>query len=529
MSADSAAALAAWQKREQEFFEGKKRELSSDSGYPCAGRLLYHARENFGDNTALIQDSVTLTYNQWYDRSLIVSAYLHELGVKPGDRVILYAENSLFFCVIYCAIWHLGAVVVPVNTFLHEHELAHILADAQPRLVVTQDQFLQQLEKLSGGTVLVVPEAILPSDRDTADMQQAESYRYDCNQDELVLLLYTSGTTGVPKGVMLSSKNVVANTLQSYARFCSCNNLSSDERFFCVLPLFHAFSQNACLWLPMVLGASIIIVSKIDRRLILKGLERKPTFFFGFPALYGLLCLMKTAPLEHVKMFVSGADMLPDKIRAVFAMLYGRKICSGYGLTEASPVVAVDEQNAECATYVVGHPLVGIECQIRDDQGASLQVGEVGTLWLRGDNIMLGYYHSEEQTKEVLRDGWLCTGDLAYLSQDGMVAICGRSKDLIIHKGFNIYPQEIENVLMRHASVVKVAVIGKSDEHSGQIPVAFIAAGGDSHTIVADLHKLCADNLAAYKIPRKFICLDDLPMSPTGKVDKKLLVEQYAL
>ena len=198
------------------------------------------------------------------------------------------------------------------------------------------------------------------------------------------------------------------------------------------------------MWLPVILGSAIIIVPRIDRRAILNGLQHRPTMFFGFPALYGLLVMMRTAPLESIKLFVSGADALPDKIRMAFALVYGRKICSGYGLTEASPVVAVDNTMYDNPTHVVGTPLQGICAQVRDDNGREVNVGDVGTLWIKGDNVMQGYYGAPEQTASILKNGWLNTGDLASIDQHGAIAIVGRCKDVIINKGFNIYPQEIE-------------------------------------------------------------------------------------
>jgi long-chain acyl-CoA synthetase len=272
-----------------------------------------------------------------------------------------------------------------------------------------------------------------------------------------------------------------------------------------------------------MIGAQIIVISKIDRKLILEGLKHKPTVFFGFPALYGLLCLMKTAPLDSVKLFVSGADMLPDKIRAAFGMVYGRKIAAGYGLTETSPVVALNHINQDNDTRCAGSPLVGIECDIRNDINESLPFGVTGTLWLKGDNISSGYYKSPDITKKFIHEGWLNTGDLAYFDYNGNIYISGRTKDIIIHKGFNIYPAEIENILLRHPAVIKAAVIGQVDDETGQIPVAFVAIKVHEKNLEESLRQLCLHNLAPYKIPKKFICLDDLPMNATGKVDKKQL------
>ncbi len=516
---------------EHSLFKQLKKTFSQNDSLIFAGTLLKRAYQNYPQKTALIGTEKTITYKELYFRSILLSKKLAQQGVKPRDRVMLFFENSLEFYVAYFAIWQLGAVVVPLNIFLHERELAHIITDATPKALVVSKTLKTKVDNLVlGSMVPQLPPILTDNDFDwtTAVPEQnleavfPDSDIYQLEPDELCVLLYTSGTTGVPKGVMLSSKNIMTNALQGYARFMLCG-MTPNDRFFCVLPLFHVFAQNTCLWLPMMIGASVIIVSKIDRALIMDGLKHKPTLFFGFPALYGLLCLMKTAPLGSVKLFVSGADMLPDKIRAAFAIIYGRKIASGYGLTEASPVVAVNHENDEQATNVVGHVLAEITYQIRDENRQPIIDGAAGTLWIKGDNIMMGYYNAPDATNQVLVDGWLNTGDLAQRQKNGKLAICGRSKDIIIHKGFNIYPAEVENVLMKHPAVFKAAVIGKDEPMSGQVPVAFVAVRSRGDDLEATLRTLCAHNLASYKIPRKFVCLDDLPMSATGKVDKKQL------
>ncbi|MBY0352796.1 AMP-binding protein [Candidatus Babeliales bacterium] len=519
---------------ERAVYEKLRKQFAHDSQELIfAGHILQSAYQRFADRVALIAGDKSVTYKEFYFRSLLMSKKLAQLGVGQRDHVVLYFENSVEFYIAYFAVWQLGAVVIPLNIFFHAKELAHVMSEAQPKIILASlelkkniDQACEQGLISALPTVLTeqdfdwstpVPVAIEPNDQAVV---VAGGDRHEC-----CLILYTSGTTGKPKGVMLSSKNVVTNALQSFARFKMCfeSNEKEQERFLSVLPLFHVFAQNTCLWFPILSGSAIIIVSKIDRKLILEGLQKRPTLFFGFPALYGLLCLMRTAPLDTVKLFVSGADMMPDKIRAAFGMIYGRKICSGYGLTEASPVVAINYHNEERSTDVVGKPIVGIESQIRDEQGNVLAAGNVGTLWIRGDNIMLGYYKEPEATARVLQDGWLNTGDLACIDAYGELAITGRSKDLIIHKGFNIYPQEVENILMTHPLVIKAAVVGREEVMSGQIPVAYVAVRQMSGELERSLRELCINNLAAYKVPRKFICLDDLPMSPTGKIDKKQL------
>ena len=255
------------------------------------------------------------------------------------------------------------------------------------------------------------------------------------------------------------------------------------ERVFGVLPLFHSFAQFACVWAPIFAGCATIIVPKIDRRRIIEALKHKPTIFLGVPALYGLLCLMKTAPLDGVKYFVSGGDALPDKIRSYFALLYGRKICSGYGLTETSPLISIDLDDVTAPTSTVGKPVLGIECAIKDEQGNDVQPDQVGELWVRGDNIMLGYYNAPEATQKVM---------------------------------------------LTHANVIRAAVIGRKDEQLGEIPIAYVQLRKEGDTIARELKQLCKNNLAAYKTPREFhTTTKNLPTTATGKVNKKALKAEY--
>jgi len=515
---------------EQTIFNDIKEACSPQGKLLYAGHLLQRANHLYPSSTALISSHRTLSYKNLFFRSLLFSKRLASAGVKKGDNVVIFYENTPEFFVAYFGIWQLGAVCVPVNTFLHERELAYIINDAQPTVIVASPTLRTVVDNAFQQGLTQHHTAIMSADDfdwqtpepDIIDAALTSLVEQNVDQESLCALLYTSGTTGTPKGVMLSSRNIMTNAMQGYARF-TLFGMRQQERFFCVLPLFHVFAQNACLWLPTIIGAAVILVQKIDRKLILEGLSHKPTLFFGVPPLYGLLCLMRTAPLQSVKIFVSGADMLPDKIRAAFGIIYGRKICAGYGLSEASPVVAVDHENRLAATCVVGKPLVGITCQIRDDEGKSLPPNTTGNLWIKGDNVMMGYYHAPESTAAILQDGWLNTGDLASVDLHSNLAIRGRTKDIIIHKGFNIYPAEVENILMMHPAVFKAAVVGQDEDMGGQVPVAFVAIKQDAENVEEALRNLCIRNLAAYKVPRRIVCLNDLPMNATGKIDKKRL------
>lgn len=499
---------------ERILFEQLSQQVAMDGKQLYAGCLLQYAARTFGDTIALIYENQTLSFVQLYHQACAITRVLKERGVKKGDRVLLCFENSPDFYTFYFGAWQAGAVVVPVNTFLKEHELKFIVDDAEPVIICTTQERKSLFEGARAG--IVMPGDIeYHKTKGVCEIPELE-------RDDVCALLYTSGTTGVPKGVMLSSRAIVTNVLQVATRLHRV--IGVGERIFAALPLFHVFAQNTCVWAPMLMGCTVILVHKIDRRLILNALQHEPTFFLGVPALYGMLCMLKTAPLDSVKYFISGGDALPDKIRSMFALLYRRKIGNGYGLTETAPVVSVDLNAYTGPAGNVGRPLIDVTCEVRDEQGQALRQGGVGELWVSGPHIMNGYYHEPALTDQVLVNGFFRTGDLGYCDDRGTIVITGRVKDLIIHKGFNIYPQEIENILLTHANVIGVGVVGVIDEDGGEIPLAFVQLRVAQPSIEAELRLLCANRLAAYKIPRRFICSTDaLPMTATGKVDKKAL------
>lgn len=505
-------------RNEELSFKQLYQECLRDGKLMFVGRLLWRAAQFNGDGVALIYQERKITYKQLYVQVCALSKKIIERhALRPRDRALICFDNSPEFYIAYFALWQAGVVVAPVNTFLKEKELAHIITDAQPSLILTSSDRVALFEK----TGVTLPPLMTEQDIESVDAMSSLSRDsiVDLEPEELAALLYTSGTTGLPKGVMLSSKNIMSNVLQ----IASLLGISHHERLLGILPLFHSFAQNTCVWASIFYGVTIILVPKIERSYIMDALRHKPTVFLGVPALYGLMCLMKNAPLDSVRLFISGGDALPDKIRTGFSLLYRRKICNGYGLTETSPVISVYLDNATAPTSNAGKPLYGIQCVIRDENGNVLPKNTIGVIWIKGDNVMMGYYHEQEMTEKVLKNGWFDTGDLGYLDDNGAIVITGRQKDLIINKGFNIYPQEIENVILSHPNVLRAGVIGKHDG-DGEIPVAFVQIRAAQPNIEKELRALCMSHLAAYKVPRKFICdTKDLPATATGKVDKKVL------
>ena len=500
---------------DQQKLDALREEFSRNGQLISPRELLQRAAAKWPNTIALVTDDTQVTFAELYRRAAILTKHLTAVGIKPGDRVGVLFSNSIDFYVAYYGAWQTGAVIIPLNIFLTPVELAQIVEHAKPSLIIGEKERMDALKALLMNEDEL--EKIVSSGGATPDITIPQS-----EPDDLATLPYTSGTTGFPKGVMLSSKNIMTNVLQAITRI----PLNKEERVFAILPLFHSFAQMACVWGPFAVGATVIVVPKIERRTIAQGLTHKPTIFVGVPALYGVLAMMKTADLGSVRFFVSGGDALPDQIRAAFELVYRRKICNGYGLTEASPVVAAELHDVLLPTNCIGKLLPEIECSLRDEDEREVPKGEIGILWIRGPNIMLGYYEAPEQTASVLKDGWLNTGDFAWMDTQGRLYISGRYKDLIINKGINIYPQEIENVLLTHSAVMLAAVVGKPDPSVGELPVAFVQLRAPLENAEETLRQWCSRSLAPYKVPREIYVVEKLPMTAMGKVDKKKLVSE---
>ncbi len=516
--------------RKNQRFEELYKEISKDGKIIYSGTLLERAAKNWPHNIAIICADQKITYQELYNRAANLSLELKQLGLQKQDRVILFYENSIEFYVAYYGIWQAGGVVAALNIFLGQKELEHIIKDCSPKIIITSSTLVEKVnlafEALkSAGFSGELPK-IITDLSGNANKNLPENFIIEQLEPEsMAALLYTSGTTGMPKGVMLSSKNIMTNLVQG----ASLLNVTPKDSVYGALPLFHALMQNACLWGAVYVGGTTILVPKIDRKNLIDGLKQKPTIIIAVPALFGLFCMMKNLDFSRVKYFFCGGDALPDKIRMYFSLIYGRKICNGYGLTETSPLIAVDTDDYVQPTDTVGYPAHGIECQIRDDQNNVLDsnnTNNIGVLWVKGDNIMLGYYNAKEATEKVLNNNWLNTGDLAKFDSSGKIVLAGREKDLIVNKGLKIYPQEVENVLMSHPAVFKVGVVGQKVDDT-EIPVAFIATKEkDTEKLKLELQDLCSRNLAHYKHPRNYFFKDDLISTATGKVDKKALRQE---
>ena len=513
--------------------------LTADGNTIHASTLLARAAQRWPTRTALICDDETITYRELHRQTSALAQKLTAEGLKLNDRLLIMYENSINFYRAYYAAWQAGAIVVPLNVYLHEKELEHIIKDSQPTFIIASEKQQKKLETLTFSARVFGEEFFNPlewfdTNRDAIHSPRAgkKNARPECserseeciegyerNNNDCTVILYTSGTTGLPKGVMFSSKTIITNSLQGIANFA----ISENERIYAALPLFHSYMQNAAVWSPFIVGATVIIIPSISRGALLKGFSYQPTVMLGIPHLYGLCALMKTVPLHSVKLFISGGDHLQNKIRMGFELIYNRILANGYGLTETGPFIGVDLEDTRRPAGCIGKAMEGIAVEIRDaETDKTLPVCKEGVLWVKGDNCMLGYYNAPEATAKIMKDGWINTGDIAYLTSDGFIVLCGREKDMISHKGMKIYPPEVENILTSHSAVTMAAVIGVMQQDV-EVPVAFVTSKADPATLIPELKSLCETHLAYYKVPVHFYIKEELPLTATGKVDKKIL------
>lgn len=455
----------------------------------------------------------TLTFGALAERSDRLAAELNARGVVAGDRVILFLPNSLEFIDTFLATLKLGAIVVPVNVLYRERELTHILADAAPRAAVTTDELAPHLP--SEITRWNVRELAAAAARRTP----LGLVRRDPSWPAAIV--YTSGTTGRAKGAVLSHKNFAVNVDNLVKSW----RVTDADRYLAALPLFHVhgLGNGVCSWLTS--GTRMRLVERFDAAKAIEWFsEWQPTLFFGVPTMY--FRMLEWPPNvcaaigRHMRLFVSGSAPLPARVLEQFRTLFGHTILERYGMSETLMNIG-NPYDAERRPGSVGIPFPGVQARIVDADGTLSPDGEIGQLQVRGPNVFSEYWRNPDATRAAFVDGWFRTGDLAERSADGYYTLRGRTGDLIISGGFNIYPREIEEVLLECPGVKEAAVVGIADAARGEVPVAYIV--GDESADERQLAATCERQLASFKRPRAFIRVDTLPRNALGKVQRHLL------
>ena len=434
----------------------------------------------------------------------------------PGDVAGILLLNSQPYLVTMLALWKAGKTVVPLNYLLPPEDLGFILKDSGMSGLISSkffDESLAKIRPLFGdrGTILMA---------DDPDFVPAGEGLTVGADREPALFLYTSGTTGRPKGVVLSHRNLIANVESSLL----AGKFEPDDSFLCLLPFFHTYAITGTFLLPFFKGCKAVLVDRFQPTKVLKLIEEQEiSCFMAIPSMYRVLAAVEEQfDVSALRFPISGGEPLPIAIAEAFKSRFGVDIFEGFGQTEAAPVVSLNVPGAR-KLGTVGRALPNVEVAIWNDQGEALAPGEIGEVMVRGENVMEGYHNLPEETAKTITNGWLHTGDLGKLDDDGYVSITGRKKELIISAGENIYPREIEEALVRHPSVREVAVIGVRDEVRGEVPKAFVIAADGVRADAQELRKYCRASLANYKVPKVIEIVEDLPRTPSGKVLKRLL------
>lgn len=495
----------------------------------------------------------------------LAGALQQRFGLKKGSRVALLLPNTPFYVVAYYAVLRTGATVVNCNPLYTVHELSHIVADSGAEIIVTLDLALlfEKAEKLvQGGHARSViachfPDALpfpkkllyrLFKSKDLAKIGASPIAKHVTHYRELLahnytptpisidrdadiaVQQYTGGTTGEPKGAMLTHANIAANMSQIDGWGCGVFYVPS--RVVAVLPFFHIFAMTVCMNVPLCNGAQVVMLPRFELKAFLDLLTRTGANIL--PAVPTLVAALAKAgekarqPLSSVEVVISGGAALPQETRNNFAKVSNALLAEGYGLTEASPVVCCSALRVPSKHMSIGQPIPNTDVRFVDvETGTVVPLGERGELQVKGPQVMKGYFGNTSATTDAFVDGWLRTGDVGYMDEDGYVFLVDRIKDLIICSGFNVYPRTIEEVLSTHPAVDENNVIGVPDEYRGEAPVAFVKLKPEHTVSEHELKKFLAEKLNKIEMPREIIFKDELPKTLIGKLSKKELREEY--
>ncbi len=516
-------------------------------------QLLEDSARRFPDRPALRFYGRQTTYRELLALVERFARGLIAQGLRPGDRVAVVLPNAPQMVIAYYGTLRAGGVVVPTNPLYTPREFSVQMADADPRFVIALDLVAPRLSDAARDRILVttricdylppllgflqglrekspsLPKGALPFSGLLAAGRGAV-LPGPVPADEVAVLQYTGGTTGVPKAAMLSHRNLVANAMQSEAWLPSYR--PGEERVLAVLPFFHVFGMTVALNLGVRTGAEIDLVPRFNPVETAKEVRRfRPTLFPGAPAMYQAVVdspEVERWNIRSIRYCISGSAPLPAELQERFERVTGGVLVEGYGLTEASPVTHCNPLFGERRPGSVGRPFPDTLQRILDpdDPSRELGPGEVGELAVKGPQVMLGYYNQPAETAQVLVDGWLRTGDLGMIDADGFCSIVDRKKDLIIVSGFNVYPREVEEILLRHPGVREAVVVGMADERRGQKVRAVIVPREQARPSAEELMAYCRERLAGYKVPREFEFRDELPRTAIGKVLRRVLVAE---
>ena len=482
-------------------------------------RLVSEAAERHPERPALKLDDAVLTYRQLDGATAHVAGLLKAKGVGTGDRVGIMLPNVPYFGVVYYGILRAGGVVVPMNVLLKGREVSFYLSDPGAKLVFAWYDFAEAAE---AGAEKAGAEAILVKPGDFEKLlaeQEPDREMADKAPEDTAVILYTSGTTGKPKGAELTHFNLHRNAERSATDIME---MSEDDVIMGCLPLFHVFGLTCGLNTSVLRGCTLTLIPRFDPAKALEVVGRdQVTIFQGVPTMYAAMLNhpdAETAETASLRTCVSGGSALPEAVMRNFEKTFDAQILEGYGLSETSPVASFNMPDRPTKPGTIGCAIPGCEMKLVNLDGTDTAPGEIGEIAIRGENVMKGYWRRPDATAEAIPDGWFRTGDLATVDEDGYYTIVDRKKDLIIRGGMNVYPREVEEVLYTHPDVLEAAVVGVPDETLGEEIGAAVALRPGSSTTLDEVQEYVKERIAAYKYPRRIWELDELPKGPTGKI-----------
>ncbi len=475
--------------------------------------------EQHPDRPAIKLDDTVLTYQQLQDGARRVAALLKSKGVGPGDRIGMVLPNVPHFPAIFYGAVAMGAVVVPMNPLLKGREVKYYLEDSGASLVFAWQDMAEEAGKGAEAVGIECIEVEATGFLELLAQHEPDEEVVDRADDDNVVLLYTSGTTGQPKGAELTHHNMASNAATSAETLIE---ITEKDVIMGCLPLFHVFGLTCGLNAAVLKGACLTLIPRFDADKALEVIARdQVTVFEGVPTMYaGMLHSenAKDADMSSLRTCISGGSAMPVEVMKKFEEAFDCAVLEGYGLSETSPVASFNQPGQERKPGSIGTPVRGVEMMVVDDDRKEVDQGEIGEIAIKGENIMKGYWGREEATQESIHDGWFLTGDMAKKDEDGYYFIVDRKKDLIIRGGYNVYPREVEEALYEHEDVAEVAVIGIPDDNLGEEVGAAVALKGDAKVSEEDLQAFAKERLAAYKYPRAVWIVDELPKGPTGKI-----------
>jgi len=469
------------------------------------------------------------TYRDLDERSRRIAGLLAERGVRAGDRVGIMLPNIPDFAAVYYGVLRAGAVVVPMNPLLKAREVTHYLADSGATVIFTGA--MSTAEVLAGAAT--VDAQVVVVDLTFTEMLSTATpvdRMVDRDGSDTAVILYTSGTTGTPKGAELTHDNLIRNAEVVAERLF---RLTADDVIFGGLPLFHSFGQTCTLNTAIAAGACLVLLPRFDPAQALTIMAtHRATVFAAVPTMYGALLTVpdrESYDVSALRVCLSGGAALPVEVLREFDDAFGCRVLEGYGLSETSPVASFNHPDRQRKAGSIGTPVDGVEMRVVDRDGNEVARGEVGEIVVRGHNVMKGYWQRPAETAAAIPDGWFRTGDLGRADEDGYFFIVDRKKDMIIRGGYNVYPREIEEVLYEHPDVAEAAVVGVPDALLGEEVAAAVALSHGATVTVDELRAYVKARVAAYKYPRHVWLVDSLPKGATGKILKREIVAPAVL